>query len=127
MTLNNAIIAMLRRPKEEYWRFKLNEFKKLAIAAGYTLAGEIIQIKKVPRAATLFGRGKIEEIKKVIEETQANTLLVYNVLKSIQKVNLELLTGITVLDRYDLTLEIFAKNGMPALFHRHHLTAIRHD
>jgi len=111
VSLNNAVVAMLRRPREEYWRFKFSEFKKLAIAAGYNLVGEVIQIKKFPRAATLFGRGKIDEIKKLIEEKQANSLLVYNVLKSIQKVNLELLTGVTVLDRYDLTLEIFARNA----------------
>lgn len=102
---------MLRRPKERYWRLKFSEFKRLATAAGYNLVGEVIQIKRAPRAATLFGRGKIDEIKKIINEKQASSLLVYNVLRSIQKVNLELLTGAKVLDRYDLTLEIFEKNA----------------
>ncbi len=113
--MQNALIAMLRRPKEAYWRYKLQEFKRLSIAAGYNVVGEIIQVKKAPKAATLFGRGKIEEIKKVIEEKGVDVLLVYNTLKSIQKMNLELMTGVRVLDRYDLTLEIFVQNATDAV------------
>lgn len=115
LPLSNAIIAMLRRPREEYWRYKLEEFRRLSIAAGYNVVGEVIQVKNTPKAATLFGRGKIEEIRNIIEEKNAEILLVYNVLRSIQKINLELLTGVRVLDRYDLTLEIFAKNATDAI------------
>jgi len=111
----NAIIAMLRKPREPLWRYKFEEFRKLANAAGYTILGEVIQVKMAPLAATLFGRGKISEIKKIADEVHADVILVYNTLKSIQKVNLELLTQRTVLDRYDLTLEIFAANASDAV------------
>jgi len=115
MSENRAIVAMLRKPREKFWRLRLGELKKLAFAAGYEVLGEVIQIKEAPKAATLFGRGKIEEMTKLMDELKVDTLIVYNVLKSIQKVNLELLTGRRVIDRYDLTLEIFAKNASDAV------------
>jgi len=110
-----AIIAMLKRIREPYWRFKLEEFKRLCKAAGYMIVGEVLQTKPSPLSATLFGRGKIEEIKRLAEDLDAEVVLVYNNLKSIQKINLERITKKIIRDRYDVTLEIFAKNAMDAV------------
>jgi len=109
--MRKALVAMLRRLREPYWRFKFEEFKRLVQAAGYVIIQEVIQLKDKPKSATLFGRGKIEEMKKIIEKNNIEYVIVYNVLKSIQKANLELALRRTVLDRYDITLEIFANNA----------------
>jgi len=106
-----AIVAMLRTPKLKDWRVKFDEFKRLAVAAGYQIVDEVVQFKPHPRSATLFGKGKIEEIKSRAEENGAGTLIVWNNLKSIQKLNLERLTGLRVIDRYELVLEIFQRNA----------------
>jgi len=114
MENKRAILAMLRKPRDPLWRFKFEEFKKLAIAAGYDIVGEIFQVKATSVSTTLFGRGKIEEIRKMADTLYAEVIIVYNVLKSIQKMNLELMTQRKVLDRYDLILEIFATNASDA-------------
>jgi len=104
-------VAMLRSPRDFLWRFKFEELKNLVIAARYEIIGEILQTRGSPHPATLFGKGKVLEIKKIIEETDADVVITYNVLKSIQKVNLEMEFQRQVLDRYDLTLQIFAENA----------------
>jgi len=76
---------------------------------------EIVQVKEHPISATLFGKGKINELKELADNLNADTILIYNTLRSIQKVDLELLTKRKVLDRYDLTLEIFSINASDAV------------
>ncbi len=108
---NNAIIGMLRTPKFVGWKVRLEELKELASAAGYRIVDEVIQIKPRPISATLFGKGKVSEIKIRAEENAADTLIIWNTLKSIQKFNLERYTGLRVIDRYELVLEIFQRNA----------------
>jgi len=106
-----AVIAMLRTPGLVDWKMRFWEFKKLARAAGYVIVDEVVQYKPHPLSATLFGRGKIDEIRSRAEERGADTLIVWNELRSIQKLNLERFTGLRVIDRYELVLEIFQKNA----------------
>ena len=102
---------MLRTPNQRDWKIKFDELKELVIAAGYKIVDEVIQVKPRPLSATLFGKGKIEEIAKRAEINNADTLIVWNTLKSMQKFNLERYTGLRVIDRYELVLEIFQRNA----------------
>ncbi|MGQ4892341.1 MAG: GTPase [Candidatus Njordarchaeia archaeon] len=111
MYKGRAVIGMLRILRDRLWRIKFNEFKKLASIFGYDIVSEIVQVKEKPLSSTLFGRGKIQEIRDIIEDTNAEFFLVYNTLKSIQKLNLERYLGVKVIDRYELTLEIFLENA----------------
>jgi len=111
MTTNNAIVAMLRKPNQYDWKIRLLELKELVRSAGYNIVDEVIQTKPAPISSTLFGRGKIDEIKNRAEINNADTLVIWNTLKSIQKFNLERFTGLRVIDRYELVLEIFQRNA----------------
>ena len=111
MSVGNAIIAMLRRPKRSGWRVRLEEFRELVVAAGYNVVDVVVQVKRFPVSATLFGRGKVREFRVRAEENGADTLIVWNSLKSIQKFNLERFTGLRVIDRYELVLEIFQNHA----------------
>lgn len=107
MTESKAIVAILRTPKIVNWRIKFDELKLLAKTAGYEIVGETVQFKPAPLSSTLFGKGKIQEIRDLADRTMADTLIVWNNLKSIQKFNLERFIGLKVIDRYELVLEIF--------------------
>ncbi|WP_430700810.1 GTPase HflX [Phenylobacterium glaciei] len=65
--------------------------------------------KRVP--ATLFGKGKVEEIGKIIEAAEADVAVVDDQLSPVQQRNLEKLWKVKVIDRTGLILEIFARRA----------------
>ncbi|MFZ3007360.1 MAG: GTPase HflX [Phenylobacterium sp.] len=65
--------------------------------------------KRVP--ATLFGKGKVEEIGKIIEAAEADVAVVDDQLTPVQQRNLEKAWKVKVIDRTGLILEIFARRA----------------
>ncbi|MCW4030776.1 MAG: GTPase HflX [Candidatus Bathyarchaeota archaeon] len=86
----------------------LEELKKLAEAAGYTVVATIEQIRE-PDARYQIGAGKVKELAALVEETGAEKILFDNPLKSVQSYNLAKATGKEAIDRFKLILEIFTK------------------
>jgi GTP-binding protein HflX len=76
--------------------------------------GEAFQSRPDADAATLLGQGKVQEIKEMAEASQADVLIVDNDLTPTQQRNLEHATGIKVIDRTQLILDIFAKRARTA-------------
>lgn len=109
--LRKALIGMVKKNPHDHnlYLLKLTEFKSLVEAAGYKVCGTVIQVRLKESVDYVFGRGKVEEIKNLVEENKADIFAVYNILTSKQKYNLENYLGIPVLDRYEVTLEIFDK------------------
>ena len=64
-----------------------------------------------PRAATLFGTGKVEEMKAVIAELGAGIVIVDHAVTPVQQRNLEEAWNVKVLDRTGLILEIFGQRA----------------
>jgi GTPase len=60
-----------------------------------------------PRPATLFGQGKVEELKGWVEAEAADLVIVDHSLSPVQQRNLEKAWDVKVLDRTGLILEIF--------------------
>jgi GTP-binding protein HflX len=87
---------------------ELDEFVALARAAGVTIAGQIVQ--KLPNVdpATLVGSGKAAEIAERAKELRADTLFVFNDLRPRQRINLEKIVPLPIVDRTMLILDIFA-------------------
>ncbi len=63
------------------------------------------------RPATYIGTGKVEELKRVIEEAQAELAILDCALSPVQQRNLERAWGAKVLDRTGLILEIFGSRA----------------
>ena len=63
------------------------------------------------RSSTLIGSGKIEEIRLLLEETQAQKIIIDHHLSGIQQRNLEQILQVPVLDRTLLILDIFAQRA----------------
>jgi len=87
---------------------RLAEDQNLAATAGAEVIATIIARKDRPEAATLLGRGKIEEIGNVAQNIGAELILVNRSLTATQLRNLERVWNLPVIDRVQLILDIFA-------------------
>ncbi|MBX3019214.1 MAG: GTPase HflX [Bdellovibrionaceae bacterium] len=86
----------------------LLELEELVSAASGEVVGSIIQILPQWNPATLIGTGKVDEVREMVQETQANLVVVDHQLSGVQARNLETAIGCKVLDRNQLILDIFA-------------------
>lgn len=89
----------------------LAELEGLAETAGVKVVGELIQRRDRPDPGTYLGSGKVEELKRAIEEHDADVVLMDNNLAPGQTRNLEKALGVKVIDRTELILDIFATNA----------------
>ncbi len=71
----------------------------------------MFQVRPVFDAATLFGFGKVQELKELAEDRQADVLIVDHELTPTQQRNLETAVQIKVIDRTQLILDIFARRA----------------
>jgi GTP-binding protein HflX len=71
----------------------------------------VTQRRDKPLAATLFGKGKVEEIGELCREHEADVLVVDHELTPAQGRNLENLLKVRVVDRTELILDIFARRA----------------
>ena len=89
----------------------LFELEELTFAAGAEVVGTTVQIlpKYVP--STLIGSGKVQEIKRLAEESEATLVIVDHALTGGQLRNLEDILKVKVLDRSQVILDIFAQRA----------------
>ncbi len=78
------------------------------------MVGELFQVRPNVEAATLFGQGKVEELRQLAEALEADVVIVDNDLTPTQQRNIESAVGTRVIDRTQLILDIFAKRARTA-------------
>ena len=86
----------------------LLELEELAVTAGAEVVGSVTQVLPQFNPATLLGTGKVDEIKEMVQESQASLVIVDHQLSGVQARNLEKEFGVRVLDRSQIILDIFA-------------------
>ena len=89
----------------------LDELRSLAASAGAEIAGEFLQRRDKPDAATLVGKGKLEEIAGAAASVSADLILFDHDLTASQQRNIEKVVKTRVIDRTQLILDIFAKHA----------------
>jgi GTP-binding protein HflX len=91
----------------------LNELELLASTAGLQVVGQATQKLDAPNPATFIGPGKVEEVKALVEETQAEVVLFDEELSPRHLRELEKIFGekVRILDRTALILDIFAQRA----------------
>ena len=99
-----AVLIAVKRPKEEV---DLEELKGLVEALGGEVVGEIVQKRRSFSPSTYIGKGKLQEA----DLSNATLLVAYHPLTASQKRNIEELTGLPVIDRTEVILEIFARRA----------------
>ncbi len=89
----------------------LRELRELALSAGAQVVGQFVQRRDKPDPATLFGRGKLQEISGAAASAGADLLIFDHELSPSQQRNIENVVGTRVLDRTQLILDIFARHA----------------
>lgn len=90
----------------------LEELSELVDTAGGFTSGIIIQNREKRHPATYIGKGKIEEVKQLVFETNATGVVCDDELSPTQLKNLEDALQTVVLDRTILIMDIFAKRAV---------------
>ena len=84
------------------------ELEELAKTSGAEIIGEMIQKRPAPEAATYMGKGALEEICNFCSNHNIDLIIANGELSPVQIRNIEDLTGVRVIDRTTLILDIFA-------------------
>lgn len=103
--MKRAIIVQ-RRLKDE--PTNLEELKALAESAGYIVVDSMLQIRSSDSRYQI-GRGKANALAELVREKNASKVIFDNNLKTAQAYNLAKMTGIEIIDRFQLILEIFSE------------------
>ena len=92
---------------EEY----LDELEFLTFTAGGEVMKRFTQKMEMPNPKTFVGTGKMEEVRKYIEENDIGTAIFDDELSSSQERNISKILNCKVLDRTNLILDIFAQRA----------------
>ena len=116
--IDKAILVGLNadcfKPEETATDESLDELEALLETAGGVCAAKMLQNRHTPDPHSFIGEGKAEELKELLEATEANMVVFDNDLSPSQIRALEDITGVTVLDRSALILDIFAQRAKTA-------------
>ncbi len=92
--------------------YSMDELQGLAEADGVEVVGRIIQSLEKPNTATMIGKGKVEELAEMCSNMEADMVIFDTELTGVQIRNLEDATGVRVIDRTILILDIFADRAV---------------
>lgn len=111
-TKETVILVGVDTGGEESEAASLDELAELAKTAGAQVAGRLIQARENIHPGTYIGKGKMLELKELIWETEADTVICDDELTSVQIGNLEDELSCKVIDRTLLILDIFAARAI---------------
>jgi GTPase len=86
----------------------LRELERLADTAGAVVVGELTQQLDRPHPGTYLGKGKLEELKELVQSRNASLIIFDDELSPSQGNTVEQTVGTRVVDRAELILDIFA-------------------
>lgn len=104
--MEKAIIIGLETRKDISGQ--MAELSRLVEAAGAEVVAEVVQKRDREDSRTLFGPGKVEEIRDLSEELDVDLVVVNHELSGSQLRNLEEVIERKIIDRTNLILDIFA-------------------
>ena len=89
----------------------LDELGELVRTLGIPVIEKLLVLNREPKARLLVGSGKAEEIRERAVELRCDVVIFDNQLSPAQQRNWETLTGITVIDRQEIILDIFGSRA----------------
>lgn len=115
-TVDRAVLAQLIEARRDINEAadSLEELARLADTAGIVSAGQVTQRRQHPDVSTLFGAGKVADLREATQAADANIVLFDNDLSAIQAHLLTDALGVRVMDRTEVILEIFARRARSA-------------
>jgi GTP-binding protein HflX len=90
---------------------ELEELELLANTADYVVVGTLIQNRGIPDKAYYLGKGKVQELKQLVDALDAEVVIFDNELNGCHFNNIEDFLQVEVIDRATLILQIFGKHA----------------
>jgi GTP-binding protein HflX len=110
-----AVLAgLIFRSSGETHDRPLEELALLAETAGFSVGGMLVQKARKITPGTFIGTGKIVELKELADKALAGLVIFDNELSGMQARNIEKEIGLSVIDRTELILQIFAQHARSA-------------
>jgi GTP-binding protein HflX len=106
-----SVLVRVILPEHRVEEEPLDELQGLAKAAGTLVVAGLTQRRSAPDAKTYLGRGKVDELKQLVDSNEADVVIFDNDLSPGQTRNLERYLNVKVLDRTELILDIFANHA----------------
>lgn len=112
-----AILVGVVTPESTRWDVEdsLNELEQLADTAGAAVSDRVTQSLAKINSATYVGRGKVDELKRLVASRQSDLVIFDDDLSPVQIRNLEKALECKLLDRSALILDIFATRAKTAV------------
>lgn len=107
----SAVLVGVMLPENAETFDHLDELQGLAEAAGTKVVGKLTQRRETPNPKSYLGSGKVEELVHLAKVTDSDVVIFDNDLSPGQVRSLEQATGVKVLDRTELILDIFASHA----------------
>jgi GTP-binding protein HflX len=106
-------VELHSRPSEISFEDSLEELALLSDTAGLEVVGETSQKMDTPNPVTFIGKGKVEELKALVEETLTDVVIFDDELSPRHQRELDKILGphVRVIDRTALILDIFAQHA----------------
>jgi len=106
-----VLVALRLRGDQLDLEDRLRELQALASTAGAEVVGVLTQKRAKPVGRTFLGKGKVEELARLIEMTRASIAIFDHDLTPAQIRNLEKALSVKIIDRSELILDIFARRA----------------
>lgn len=108
-----AILVGLQKPEDPDWEihYSLDELAALADTAGVATLDTCWQAREKPHPGTFIGKGKVEEVRLLAQELEADVIIFDAELTPSQLRNLEKVIEIQIMDRSDVILVIFSERA----------------
>ncbi len=106
-----VILVAVSISDEDDTRASVDELRELVRTAGAVTVGEVIQNREKIHPGTYLGKGKIEELKELVEACSATGVVCDDELSPVQLRNLEDALDTKVMDRTMVILDIFASRA----------------
>lgn len=107
----SAILVGVELPQREFYGDPLDELSGLVETAGAEIVGRLTQRRQAPDKTTYLGQGKVEDLKLIVDASDADVVIFDNDLSPAQTRNLEQTLGVKVLDRTEVILDIFSSRA----------------
>lgn len=106
-----VLVAVLDPSHKNGREHALDELAGLVKTAGVKVVGKLTQVRAKMIPATCLGRGKLDELKLLVDSSSADLVVFDNDLTPAQSRNLEKQTGRIIVDRSEVILDIFASRA----------------
>ena len=103
-----VLVGVQTKETDSDFTYSLNELAQLTETALGKVVGELTQKRERVDSRTFLGKGKLEELVHLVEETKADVVIFNQALTPGQTRNIQEAIDIKIIDRIQLILDIFA-------------------